>query len=61
MEDMTIKYQGNKVYFIYQDYLSAESAYERLKHLSPHICSYGGHLNALVVDMSKVEPMGGVQ
>jgi hypothetical protein len=58
---MTIKYAGNKVYFIYQDYLAAEEAYLRLKYLSPHICSMGGHLNALVVDMSRVEPMGGVQ
>lgn len=58
---MTIEIKGDKVYFVYQDYLAAEEAFIRLRYLSPNICSRNGHLNALVVDMEKVQPMGGRQ
>lgn len=55
---MTIEVRGEKVYFIYADYLHAEEAYLRLRYLKPHICDMGGHLNALVVDMAKMPTMG---
>lgn len=58
---MTIELKDGKVYFVYQDYLHAEEAFERLKYLKPHFCSRGGKLNALVVDMSKMPTMGEMQ
>lgn len=56
-----IEIVGNYVYFIYPDYLSAEEAFKRLRSLKPHICSKGGRLNALVVDMRKMPTQGEMQ
>lgn len=58
---MTIEIQGNKVYFVYLNYEAAELARVRLKSLNPNLCSKGGQLNALVVDLEKVQPMGEMQ
>jgi hypothetical protein len=55
---MQIEVTKAKVYFIYPNYSKAEDAYHRLSHLDPHICSRGGHLNAIVVDMRTVPTQG---
>lgn len=58
MSHISIHVEKDKVYFIYQDTMQAGDACVRLIHLDPHICSRNGYLNAVVVDMDKVEPMG---
>lgn len=55
---MTITIKDGRVYFVYADRWQANEAFDRLKHLRPHICSQGGYFNALVVDLDKVQPMG---
>lgn len=58
---MQIESKPPKLRFIYKSYLEAELAFDRLKHLRPHIVSHNGHLNALEVDMRQVQPQGGMQ
>lgn len=58
---MTIEVRNGKVLFVYKNYSEAEDAFKRLRHLMPHICSHGGKLNALVVDLEKVPAIGEMQ
>ena len=58
---MTIQIKDGRVYFVYADRFQANEAFDRLRHLKPHIVSQGGYFNALVVDLDKVETMGEIQ
>ena len=58
MGRLRVEITKNRVVFVYSSYLEAEAAYERMKYLNPAICSMDGHLNAVVVDMEKVQIMG---
>lgn len=58
---MTIEVANNKVYFIYRSNSEAQLAFGRLISLGPKYCSKGSEWNALMVDMEKMETMGGRQ
>lgn len=55
---MTIEIHQDKAYFIYPGIIEAGEALVRLKSLNPHIVSRRGYMNALVVDLRRVQPMG---